>query len=50
MVYAPEKKVDKDAICPINVCYQFHVPCNLRIDIKDRLEEYSQCVFFYLGN
>ena len=26
------------------VCYQFRVPRNLRIDIKDRLEEYSQSI------
>ena len=25
-------------------CYQFRVPRNLRIDIKDRLEEYSQSI------
>ena len=28
----------------INLCYQFCVPRNLRIDIKDRLEEYSQSI------
>ena len=28
----------------INKCYQFRVPRNLRIDIKDRLEEYSQSI------
>ena len=27
-----------------NKCYQFRVPRNLRIDIKDRLEEYSQSI------
>ena len=27
-----------------NICYQFRVPRNLRIDIKDRLEEYSQSI------
>ena len=27
-----------------NLCYQFRVPRNLRIDIKDRLEEYSQSI------
>ena len=27
-----------------HVCYQFRVPRNLRIDIKDRLEEYSQSI------
>ena len=26
------------------LCYQFRVPRNLRIDIKDRLEEYSQSI------
>ena len=26
------------------VCYQFRVPRNLRIDIKDRLEEHSQSI------
>ena len=25
-------------------CYQFRVPRNLRIDIKDRLEEHSQSI------
>ena len=28
----------------IHACYQFRVPRNLRIDIKDRLEEYSQSI------
>ena len=28
----------------LNLCYQFRVPRNLRIDIKDRLEEYSQSI------
>ena len=27
-----------------NQCYQFRVSRNLRIDIKDRLEEYSQSI------
>ena len=27
-----------------NVCYQFRILRNLRIDIKDRLEEYSQSI------
>ena len=27
-----------------HTCYQFRVPRNLRIDIKDRLEEYSQSI------
>ena len=27
-----------------NVCYQFRILRNLRIDIKDRLEKYSQHV------
>ena len=28
----------------INICYQFRILRNLRIDIKDRLEEYSQSI------
>ena len=32
------------ALKKYNVCYQFRVPRNLRIDIKDRLEEYSQSI------
>ena len=28
----------------LDTCYQFRVPRNLRIDIKDRLEEYSQSI------
>ena len=28
----------------VNTCYQFRILCNLRIDIKDRLEEYSQSI------
>ena len=28
----------------VYICYQFRVPRNLRIDIKDRLEEYSQSI------
>ena len=28
----------------VDICYQFRVPRNLRIDIKDRLEEYSQSI------
>ena len=27
-----------------NTCYQFRILRNLRIDIKDRLEEYSQSI------
>ena len=27
-----------------NLCYQFRILRNLRIDIKDRLEEYSQSI------
>ena len=27
-----------------HVCYQFRILRNLRIDIKDRLEEYSQSI------
>ena len=32
------------ALTNSNICYQFCVPRNLRIDIKDRLEEYSQSI------
>ena len=27
-----------------NICYQFRILRNLRIDIKDRLEEHSQSI------
>ena len=27
-----------------DICYQFRILRNLRIDIKDRLEEYSQSI------
>ena len=33
-----------NALHGMDRCYQFRVPRNLRIDIKDRLEEYSQSI------
>ena len=41
------KAVKKDTLQDTvleHICYQFRVPRNLRIDIKDRLEEYSQSI------
>ena len=36
--------VEGESLLVSNICYQFRVPRNLRIDIKDRLEEYSQSI------
>ena len=44
----PKNKIQTHVLSPPiktkYVCYQFRVPRNLRIDIKDRLEEYSQSI------
>ena len=40
----PGKSFSKLGVGVEYICYQFRVPRNLRIDIKDRLEEYSQSI------